>query len=68
MILPEAVNVLADITLILDNVPPLPEVTKLPTVALPVTVKLPNVPTLVTCDWLALTLNVVPVNVNPVPA
>ena len=40
----------------------------LPPEMLPVTAKLVSVPTEVTCVWLALTLNVVPVNVNPVPA
>ena len=39
-----------------------------PTLALPDTLKLANVPSAVTCVWLAFTLNVVPVNDNPVPA
>ena len=40
----------------------------LPTLALPETDSDVNVPTAVTCVCEALTLNVVPVRVNPVPA
>ena len=40
-ILPDAINVFAETTLILDNVPPLPDVTKLPTVVLPLTFSVP---------------------------
>ena len=39
-----------------------------PILALPEMLKFPNTPIAVTCVWLAFTLNVVPVNVNPVPA
>ena len=61
VILPEAVKVLADMTLALVILPPLPLATKLPTVAFPVTVKLPNVPTVVRLDVTIEELSVVPV-------
>jgi hypothetical protein len=37
-------------------------------VIVPLEFKPVNVPTAVTCVWLAFTLNVEPVNVKPVPA
>ena len=40
----------------------------IPKLELPVTVKLLKLPTCVICGWVVLTLKVVPVNVNPVPA
>ena len=43
VILPEAVNVFADITLALPILPPEPLVIKLPTVVLPVTFKVPAI-------------------------
>ena len=67
MTLPIAPNVLTPDT---DNVAAdtSPAVLILPTVALPDTLHDVSVPTLVTCVCEALTLNVVPVNVKPVPA
>jgi len=41
VILPDAIKVLAEITLTLDTLPPDPDVTILPTVALPVTFSVP---------------------------
>ena len=61
VILPLAIKVLAEITLTLLTLPPEPDVTILPTVALPVTVKLLNVPTLVRDELTMVLFNVVPV-------
>ena len=48
--------------------PPICTFETLPKLELPTTVKLLKLPTWVICGWVVLTLKVVPVNVNPVPA
>ena len=68
VMLPVALNVLADITLAPVMLPPEPPVVKLPIVALPDTDSVVNVPTAVICVWLALALIVVPTMLIPVPA